>query len=224
MFDPVSIGLTLLGAALSSKAQSDAASKQRRMAVESQQRALQARNQATDVAMRRVQEFAPEQRQQRQDEIAQDLTQQYEQAAATPITAQGVTVGQTLPQGGGTTDYLTSRAREAAKATESNRALAALFGRLGAAGQLRRDEAVGLGDTAGEIGRIQTGADNMAAIDQVGIDSVQPSIGMSLAGQALTGYGLGKLSTPAKAAPKIFGNSYANPDMLNIVSMPKVRG
>lgn len=201
MFDPVSIGLTLLGAALSAKSQSDAAAQQRRMAVESQQRALQAQNQATDAAMRRVQEFAPESRQQQQQQIAGDLTQQFERAAATPITAQGVTVGQTIP--GGTADYVASKARETAKAAESNRALAALFGRLGAAGQLRRNEAVGIGDTAGEIGRIQTGANNMAGIDEIGINSVQPSLGMTIAGQALQGYGLGKLATPKKA-PDVF--------------------
>lgn len=217
MFDPISIGLAIAGAALSNKARSDALAKQRRMAVESQQRSLQAQNKATDAAMKRVAEFAPEQRQERQDQIAQDLTQQYEGAASQPITAQGVQVGQTLPDGGGTTDYVAARARETAKAAESNRALAALFGRLGAAGQLRRDEAVGIGDTAGEIGRIQTGADRMAQIDQIGIDSVQPSIGMSLAGQALTRYGLGKMATPAaasKVAPNIFSGSYANPDVL----------
>lgn len=205
MFDPISIGLLIAGTALQQKAQSDAISKQRRMAVESQQRALQSQNQATDAAMRRVQEFAPEQRQAQQQEIAQDLTKQYEGAAAQPITAQGVQVGQTLPTGAGTSDYVAAKARETAKAAESSRALAALFGRLGAAGQLRRNEAVGLGDTAGEIGRIQTGANNTAAIDQIGIDSVQPSVGMSLAGQALQGYGLGKLSTPAvgKAASPV---------------------
>lgn len=193
MFDPVSIGLTLLGAALSAKSQSDAASKARRMAVESQQRSLQAQNQATDAAMRRVQEFTPEARQDRQQDIAGDLTQRFEQAAATPITAQGVTVGQTIP--GGTTDYLTAKARETTKATESSRALAALFGRLGAAGQLRRDEAVGIGDTAGDIGRIGAGANNMAGIDEIGINSVQPSLGATIAGQALQGYGLGQIAS-----------------------------
>lgn len=200
MFDPISIGLLIAGTALQQKSQSDAISKQRRMAVESQQRALQSQNQATDAAMRRVQEFAPEQRQQQQQEIAQDLTQQYEGAASQPITAQGVQVGQSLPEGSGTTDYLAAKARETAKGAESSRALAALFGRLGAAGQLRRNEATGIGDTAGEIGRIQTGANNMGAIDQIGIDSVQPSIGMSLAGQALSGYGMGRMTVPGATA------------------------
>lgn len=184
----------LLGSALQAKAQSDAAQKQQRMAMESRQRALQAQNQATDVAMKRVQEFDPTVRKQQQDEIQTQLTDKYQQAATpAPITAQGVQVGQTIP--GGTADYLANKGRETAKAAESNRNLAALLGRIGSAGQLRRNEAVGIGDTAGQIGRIGTGADNMSQIDQIGINAVQPSLGMTLAGSALGAYGMGRAAT-----------------------------
>lgn len=203
MFDPISIGMMLLGTALQMKTQNDAAAKQKRMAVEAQQRQLASQNQATDTAMKRVQEFEPEQRQQRQQEIAQDLTQQYQGAAeAKPITAQGVEVGQTIP--GGTADYLANKARETVKATEANRRLAALFGRIGSAGQLRRDEATGIGDTAGEIGRIQSGAGRMAGIDQIGIDAAgQPSLGGMLLGSALSAYGQGRASTSGLIKPKV---------------------
>lgn len=186
--DPLSIGMMLGGAFLSAKANQDALQKQQRMARESQQRALQAQNQATDVAMRQVQQFDPTVRKTAQDEIAQDLTQRFEGAAtAPPITAQGVQVGQTIP--GGTADYLAQKGREAAKAAESNRNLAALLGRIGSAGQLRRNEGVAFGDAAGEIGRIGQGADNMGRIDQIGINAVTPSLGMTIAGQALGAYG-----------------------------------
>lgn len=192
--DPLSIGMILAGAFVSAKAQQDAAAKQQRMARESQQRSLQAQNQATDVAMRQVQEFDPTVRKANQDEITQDLTQRYQTAAtAAPITAQGVQVGQTIP--GGTTDYLAAKGRETAKAAESNRNLAQLLGRIGSAGQLRRNEGVAFGDTAGEIGRIASGDNNMSQIDQIGINSVTPSLGMTIAGQALSGYGMGKLAT-----------------------------
>lgn len=191
--DPLSIGMMLAGAFVSAKAQQDAAAKQQRMARESQQRSLQAQNQATDVAMRQVQEFDPTVRKANQDEITQDLTQRYQTAAtAAPITAQGVQVGQTIP--GGTTDYLAAKGRETAKAAESNRNLAQLLGRIGSAGQLRRNESVAFGDTAGEIGRIASGDNNMSQIDQIGINSVTPSLGMTIAGQALSGYGAGKLA------------------------------
>lgn len=192
--DPLSIGMMLGGAFLSAKANQDALQKQQRLAVESRQRALQAQNQATDVAMRQVQEYDPATRKAKQDDIQTQLVDQYQTAAAgTPITAQGVQVGQTIP--GGSTDYLAAKGRETAKAAESNRQLAALFGRIGSAGQLRRNEGVAFGDTAGEIGRIGTGADNMSQIDQIGINSVTPSLGMTLAGSALGAYGAGKLAT-----------------------------
>lgn len=214
MFDPISIGVMLLGSALQAKAQSDAAAKQRRMAVESQQRALAAQNQATDVAMKQVQEYDPTTRKAKQDEIQNQLTDQYQQAAtATPITAQGVQVGQTIP--GGSADYLAAKGRETAKAAESNRNLAALLGRIGSAGQLRRDEGVAFGDTAGQIGRIGTGANNMSAIDEIGINSVQPSLGLTLAGQALGAYGMGKLSTSGLGAAKP-PVSYANPSVMQV--------
>lgn len=198
--DDIAIAAMLASAALQAKAQSDAASKQQRLAMESRQRAMQAQNQATDVAMKRVQEFDPTVRKAQQDEIQTQLTDQYQKAAeGTPITAQGVQVGQTLP--GGTADYLAAKGRETAKAAESNRQLAALFGRIGSAGQLRRNEATAIGDTAGQIGRIGTGADNMSQIDQIGINSVQPSLGLTLAGQALGAYGMGRAATSG-LAPK----------------------
>lgn len=205
--DPLSIGMMLAGALVSAKAQQDAVAKQQRMARESQQRSLQAQNQATDVAMRQVQEFDPTVRKANQDEITQDLTQRYQTAAtAAPITAQGVQVGQTIP--GGTTDYLAAKGRETAKAAESNRNLAQLLGRIGSAGQLRRNESVAFGDTAGEIGRIASGDNNMSQIDQIGINSVTPSLGMTIAGQALSGYGMGKLAgsglTPKVPVPTRF--------------------
>lgn len=211
--DPLSLGMMLAGAFLTSKAQTDALAKQQRLAVESRQRALQAQNQATDVAMRQVQEYDPATRKAKQDEIQTQLTDQFQQAAAgTPITAQGVQVGQTIP--GGTADYLAQKGREAAKAAESNRNLAALLGRIGSAGQLRRNEGVAFGDAAGEIGRIGQGADNMSQIDRIGINAVTPSLGMTIAGQALGTYGSGKLATgglfktPEYLAPKSFNGSW----------------
>lgn len=212
--DPFSIGLMLLGSAITAKTNSDAIAKQQRLAVESQQRALAGQNQATDAAMKRVQEFEPEKRQQNQDQITQDLTQKFETAAATPITAQGVEIGKTID--GGTADYQLAKAKETAKASETNRNLAALFGRIGSAGQLRRDEAVGIGDTAGDIGRIGTGVNNVSNIDQIGINSVQPSLGGQLLGAGLSAYGMGKLSTAglgkapllSGAAPTSFNGSW----------------
>lgn len=198
--DDLAIAAMIASAAIQQKTQAAAADRQRKAAVQSQQRALASQNQATDVALKQVQEFDPGTRKEKQDQIQQDLTAQYEKAASSPITAQGVQVGATIPDAAGSTDYLAAKARETAKAAASNRSLAALFGRIGSAGQLRQGEAVGIGDAAGEIGRIQTGANNVANIDQIGIDAAgQPSLGGMLVSSALGAYGMGKASLPKAA-------------------------
>lgn len=182
-------------AALSANAQSQAAKKQQQAARDAQQRQLNSRNQATDAAMKRVEEFDPNTRQTKQTEIGAQLEGQYNDAAqAAPVTAQGVQVGQTIP--GGTPDYLVTKAKESAKTQASLRALASLMSRIGSANELRRGEAVGIGDTAGEIGRIQTGANNVGQIDQIGIDAAgQPSLGAMLASSALGAYGMSGMMT-----------------------------
>jgi hypothetical protein len=165
------------------------------------QRQLMAQNQATDQAAKKAAEFDPTARKQQQDALAQEMTGQLEQQVAKPqITAQGVQVGATIP--GGTQDYLAAKARETAKTTESMRALASLMGRIGSASELRRKEAVGIGDTAGAIGRIQTGANNIGGIDMVGIDAAgQPDFGSQLASEALRYYGGYKMAGAGKTAP-----------------------
>jgi hypothetical protein len=197
----LAIGAMLASAAVQAKTQGDAAEAKRREAVQSQGRALASQNQATEVAARQAQALAPEKRTSNEAELTQDLTNKFEQAAATPITAQGVQIGSTIPDASAGGDYLKAKAQETAKAVESNRNLASIFGRIGGAQQLRRNEAVGFGDAAGEIGRIGAGANNMANIDQIGIDAAgQPSLGGTLAASALGAYGSGKLSTAGVGA------------------------
>lgn len=182
---------SIAGAGLQYKATSDAAKRQQRQALEAQQRQLAMQNEATNVAARRASDFDPTTRQAAQDQITQQLTSTLDNQVSQPqVTAQGVQVGTTLPQGQGGADYLAAKAKEQAKTTASLRTLAALMGRMGSADELRRNEAVAFGDAAGQIGRIQSGADNIAGIDQVGIEAAgQPSPGAMLAGAALQSAG-----------------------------------
>lgn len=199
--DDLALAAMVASAAMQQYGASQAAQKQQQAAREAQQRQLAMQNQATDVAMKQVQEFDPAVRKQRQDDITNQLTDQYTQAATAPqITAQGVQVGQTIP--GGSSDYLVTKGREQAKATESLRNLAQLMGRTGSASELRRGEAVGIGDAAGQIGRIGTGANNMAGIDEVGIQAAgQPSLGAGLASAALGAYGMNGMMTSGLKKP-----------------------
>jgi hypothetical protein len=214
--DPITIGLMLAGAAITAHGQGQALKKQKRIAVAGQQEMLNERNKATDVALRKAAEFNPDARAQQQQEIAQALEGDYRQAVeGTPITAQGVQVGSTIPAGAGTSDYLAATAREKAKSTESLRQLAQLMGRIGSAGQLRRNEATGIGDTAGEIGRIQDGAGNMNQINSIQAGAVTPSLGSQLIGGALSSFGAGRMATAGvgKVATPSLG-TYATPNLM----------
>jgi hypothetical protein len=155
-------------------------------------RQLAKQNEATQVAAKKAAEFDPNARKDTQQQIADQMTGQLQQQVAQPqITAQGVQVGTTIPQGQGGTEYLTAQAKEAAKSTASLRALAGLMGRIGSASELRRNEALGMGDAAGEIGRIQNGANTMGAIDQIGVQNAgreNPLYGV--ASGVLRGYGM----------------------------------
>lgn len=173
-----------------------AASSQKNAALQAQQRQLQAQNQATQAASRKASEFDPTQRKQEQDAIQQEMTAGLEQQIAGPqVTAQGVQVGSTLPQGAGGADYSVTKAKEQAKSAASLHALAGLMGRIGSAGQLRQKEAVGIGDTAGEIGRIQNGAGNIFQADQAGIQAAgRPDMFTQLASTALGAYGSAQMA------------------------------
>ena len=144
----------LLSAVIQQKTQADAIAKQKRMAVESQQRALASQNQATDAAMKQVQEFEPEQRKNRQDEIQQDLTGQYEKAASgTPITAQGVQVGATIPESAAIT---VDQASAAASRSPRSWAASAVAARRSAEG-VAVGAGVGLGSRLASCSRSQSG-------------------------------------------------------------------
>lgn len=209
--DPITIGLMLAGAAITAQGQSSALKKQKRLAVAGQQEMLNERNKATDVALRKALEFNPDSRKEQQDQITQGLQSDYSSAVQnTPITAQGVQVGSTIPTTAGTSDYLAATAREKAKSTESLRTLAQLMGRIGSAGQLRRNEAIGIGDTAGQIGRIQDGAENMNQINSIQAGAVTPSLGSQIIGGALSAYGASRVPTT-----KVPAGAYSNPDIMS---------
>lgn len=185
----------IIGAALQKRAYDQAADRQQAEIARMRQRQMMAREQATGEVMRRVQDFAPAARQQQQQEIGQQMSGELLQQATPQITTQGVQVGATLPEGAGSTEYLAAQAREKQKTMASMRQLAQLMGRIGSAGEQRKNEAVNMGDTAGAVGRIQSGAGMQAGLDQLAVqnaDRVSP--GMLIAGEALRGYGAGRMA------------------------------
>jgi hypothetical protein len=205
--------LPLLAAGVSYSAQNQAAKRQQAEMAAANQRQMQARNQATDAVMKRVQEFDPTQRGNEQTQIEQNLTSQYQEAAQTPIPgAQGIQAP--------SADYQVADAKEKARVTESLRQLASLMGRTQSAGQLRRNEGLRIGDTAGDIGRIQSGANAMGGIDRMAIQAAgQPSAGSAIVSGLLNG--ASSFMKPASAGMTAPNGSYANPNAWNMVNVPK---
>jgi hypothetical protein len=225
------IAAMIASAAISAYSNNQAAKKQQNATRIAQMRQRQQQERATDVAVKRSQEFDAKDRNDKQAEIEQELTQNLQAQVAQPgITAQGIQVGSTIPDSEAGGDYLKAKAREQVKSTESLRALAALMGKTGSAAELRRREAIGIGDTAGEIGRIGRHAENLWGADQAGIAAAgRPNVGLGIASAALGAYGMGQMaggfgSGPAPtdfsfSAPAGEGLSLTNPSGMGLRSV-----
>lgn len=207
----LSIGAMLASAYLQNDAASSAADRQQQEAVRAQQRQAEQRSRANKVVMDRAQEFDAENRASKQADMARTIEGQLTKSADAPaITAQGVTIGAGLsPQ---SADYKAVQGKEQTRVANSLHQLASLMGRTGSAGQLRQGEAIGIGDTAGALGRIQTGANNIGQIDKTAIELAgQPSVGQMIAGQALGGYGMGSLAKSGLGSAVKYAGSSRNP-------------
>lgn len=181
----------IASAALNYDAQRRALNQQQSALAAMRARQMAAQDQAAQVAAAQAAQYDPTQRQAAQAQIQQQLTSQLDQAVSNPqpVTAQGVQIGQTIPEGQGSSDYAAAKAREQAKTLASLHGLASVMGRIGSASQLRQNEGVAMGDAANQIGQIQNNAKNQADIDQIRVNAIQPSLGEMLASSALGAYG-----------------------------------
>ncbi|HCP79688.1 MAG: hypothetical protein CML16_17485 [Pusillimonas sp.] len=193
------------GAFIQNQAQQDAAARQQRAIQESLMRQQNLQRQAEQAAMKKATEFNPDDRLDKQNVIEQQLTTEMlepvKQNMAERVEAPSV-------QGDVSDDYSTARASSMAQQAKTAEALARIFGRIGSASQLRQNEAIGIGDTANEIGMLKNFSRGQHAADQVGIQSAGiPDGGSMLAGSVLQGVGtvgmmggFDGLSNSAKAA------------------------
>lgn len=195
--------LEFLGsAAVKHYAERQALKRQSQLAAQMRQRQMAMQDQAGQVAANKAAEFDPMARQRAQAEIAAQMGQDYERTIQAPqVTAQGTQIGATLPANAGSPEYLATQAKEAAKSTASLRALAALMGRVGSAGELRRNEGVGMADAAGQVGRIQTNAGNMGQLDAARVNNVQVNPGLMFASDALRAFGTADMARAGMKKP-----------------------
>lgn len=191
MMGIASLVAMIAGAYMQNKAQTDAADRQQQTIRESLQRQQALQRNAEDTAMKKALDFAPETRHEKQAQLEQQLTQEL----IAPV--QQAAVAQEAPsvQGDVSEDYTTAKAKSQAEQMKSAESLARIFGRIGSASQLRQNEAIGLGDTANQIGMLSSFSQGQRLADQVGIHAAGvPDGGAMLAGTVLQGAGSAGMS------------------------------
>jgi len=217
----VAIAAMVAGTAMQQQAQAAAASRQQRAMRESLMRQQSLQREAEQAAMKKAQEFAPDDRQNERLKIEQQITDNLTDAAASARPMQEAP----SVQGNVSSEYLTGRAQSQAEQAKSARALAALFGKTMSANRLRQNEILGLADTGAYIDRLRNFSGGQAAADQIGIQAAGvPRGGQMFAGgllqslgqAGLMGYGSGAWSGGAKAAAGCAGNGL----MGNFPSLP----
>lgn len=160
------IAALVASAALQQINTSVAASRQQRATREAMKRQRDYQMRAEKIAMDNAQEYRTENREKKQDEIADELTQTYfrpVEAAQTEHAAASRT------QGDVSQDYLDAKSASDNRQMASAKELATLLGRKNSANRLRQYEAFDMADNASEIARLNNYASRMYNIDNYAI-------------------------------------------------------
>lgn len=202
--DPVTIGALVAmvaGAGMQYKASNDAAKRQAAETRAALARQAELQKQAEAKALGQAKEFNTNDRAAAQDQIAQELTQEF----IKPVeSAQQINAAQSTTQGAVSNDYTTAKAKSNAETMKAAEFVARLLGKTTAAGRLRNNEAIRMADTASGIDRLGNFSRGQAGADQIAIHAAgRPDAGMQLAGGLLSAAGAAGLSgafSGAKAA------------------------
>lgn len=160
------IAALVASAALQQINTSVAASRQQQATREAMKRQRDYQMRAEKIAMDNAQEYRTENREKKQDEIADELTQTYfrpVEAAQTEHAAAART------QGDVSQDYLDAKSASDNRQMTSAKELATLLGRKNSANRLRQYEAFDMADNASEIARLNNYASRMYNIDNYAI-------------------------------------------------------
>lgn len=192
----VSIAIMVAGAALQAKAASDAASRQRRATEESMRRQTEYQRQAEERALKQAEEFQMEDRKDKQEELADNIAQEFYQPVAVAQDANNI---RSTTAGAVSSDYLAAKANSNANQQKMAQELAGLFGQQRSATRLRQNEAIGMADAASDIGRLGNFASGQYGVDKIKIDQAgQPDAGLNFLGSVGSAVGSGLLAGASK--------------------------
>lgn len=187
MFGIAALIAAIAGAALQAKASSDARRNQQRVIQENLMRQQGFQREAEQAALDRAKEFAPEVRQEKQQQLEQAATEQMIQPVEQAAPAMQ---DQSAVQGNVSADYTAGRAKSQAEQLRSANALASILGKITGAGRLRQNEALGMAETGQFIDRLKSFSRGSQGAADIGISQAgTPNGGAMLGGAALQGLG-----------------------------------
>lgn len=187
------------GAAMQYKANIDAAKRAAAETRRALQRQEELQRQAESEALERAQDFNTDDRADKQQEIEQQLTEDFVQPAE---AAQTINQNAATTQGEVSKDYVTAKAASDANQMKMARNLAGLMAKQTGANRLRQNEAIALADTAAHLDRLGSFARGNAGADEIAIkNAARPDAEMQLAGSVLQSIGsVGLMSGLSNAA------------------------
>ena len=205
------LALILGGTALSYKANRDAV---RRMQRESERAALQQlrrTEEAQQAIAGRTEEITPEARAERKQEIVEESLGSFQKALDDAV-ARGENVAGPEVSGALSDAFITGRARRTAENLRKASRMAELIARIRGAGGLRQEEAFDVADLAGRLGLIANfaGGEGVVAENRIA-QAGNPDPLLSVIGQGLTAYGIGRAYSKAytgKKTPSLTGKQY----------------
>lgn len=204
-----SIVTMVAGAAMQAKAASDAARRQRQATEDAMRRQNDFQRQAEERTLKQAEEYKSENRQEKQDELTEGLTQMFYQPVATAQDANNI---KTTTAGNVSSDYQAAKAKSNASQQKMAQELAGLFGQQRSANRLRQNEGIGMADAASDIARLGNFAGGQYAVDKMKIDEAgRPNAGLNILGGVATSVGAAGVTSSLKEA-KAMGDLFSNAD------------
>ncbi len=186
-FTIASLVASVAGAAVQYKAASDAAERQNREIRQSLENQRRLQMEAEQKTLGKAREFAPEDRQAAQQQIAEQITQEL----IAPVSeSQTIRAQQQTTQGNVSDDYTTAKAKSDLNALKAAEGLARLLGKTTSANRLRMNEGIGLMDAGMAIDQLGGFSRGQSSADDIAINLAgRPDAGMQFAGSLLQSAG-----------------------------------
>ena len=175
------------GSAMQYKASTDAAKRAQEATVRGLANQDQLTRKAEKKALDQAQEFNVDDRKTEQQQIEQQLAQEF---IAPVDSAQAINSQTATTQGDVSNDYTSAKAASDLNVMKNARNLAGLMAKTTGAGRLRTNEAVRMADTAADLDRLGSFSRGQAGADQIAIQNAgRPDAELQLAGGLLSAAG-----------------------------------